>query len=398
MSIPASAPALPSRRASPVALFGGDVPTLLYSDPAKGGDQSVKINPEKLNVKFQWSTGQLNGVVPFNVTTQGVNATLTVTAQENNQAGDVEYSTLMLKSSSSVAIVMQPSIVTPTVTQTLSNVPLSHRLMTGSLPWPGLLPQTLYCLPKSAIQFYMQAQVSTVQVTPVMFGRRFAQCSADYTVRCRRRAEMLRHIHPYWIGPAGPGSSNGSGPTATANYPLNGANIFLPGNSSVTLTFPTKSNADFLMMCMLDDSTNGSIGTIGPPTNLYAQVTENYSGRALVNLPQLAQGANSTALGVSWTDFLAIPSVSVAGFPGDIRAFALQGQNCGWTHWVPRNTQITILFTNTNAGGVYLNPCLFGLCVYAEQTTSDTSAGSQKFRDMVQQGQDYVRWWQGGGA
>lgn len=397
MSIPASAPALPSRRGSPVALFGGDVPTLLYSDPAKGGNGSTTINPEKPNVKWGWIAATLNNAFPFNIQAGAtVVANLNISAADSSQSGDFEASTLNLKTSggsaAGVTHAIQPTIITPTITQVLSNVFLSGRLMTGALPFPGLFPQSIYLLPKSNMQFAIQSLSNSgaIAVSPVLFGRRFYQCSPNYTVRLRRRAEMLRTIHPYWIGPQDPSNASRTGP-----------NIVLPAfvsggqPSQVTLTFPTKSNADFLWVCNLDDSFLSGIQ--GPPTGLYANISENSSGRSLINTPQTSAGiANSTALGISWTDFLAIPSCSVTGFNSEIRAFSLAGQNCGWTHWIPRNSQVSITFYSTNASPISLNPCLFGFNVYAEQSTSYTSAGGEAYRDLVEQGQNFVKSWVSG--
>lgn len=145
--------------------------------------------------------------------------------------------------------------------------------------------------------------------------------------------------------------------------------------------FPRKSDADFLLCAMLDDSDNDA----GTEPSLFAQVSENITGRGLVDLPSTTN-AGGTALGVKWRDFLAIPSIRATGFPsgfpaGTVRAFSFANQYGGWSHLIPRNSQVVIRFTSTDASVVSIRVALFGYAIYAKEAPdrilSATDRGAQ---------------------
>lgn len=347
---------LPSRRPSPVALFGGDVPALLYSDPRKGGDGKTRINPDKLHAKWGWIAATLNNQFPITVGANAtVNANLTVGDQASSLQGDFEASTLLLQSTARLAVTAE--VRTPTFQRILSNINIPSNLMFGTSQFPGLLPMSIFCLPKSAWFFTLQdLSGSTNTVSPVIFGRRYDECSEEFTAQLHRRAEFLRWIHPYWIGPRDPSTAGLTGPEIT----IPAGNVT---PQSRTLTFQIPSSAGFLMTALLDDST--AVGGAEPV--IVAQFTENVSGRALANLPAQSTAAGGGMLGIDW-NLMACPTATVTGIVGGaIRAASLLSPQGGYTHLIPRNTQVTIKYTSFDANIITLRPALFGYLVYAEE-------------------------------
>lgn len=332
------------------SLFGRDVPSLLYSDPALGGDGSVSLNPAKGLVKWQWIAATLNGATPFAVPANGtVTANLSVASQSGQ--GDFEACALYWNAANNRRCAVRPYVNTAVVSRYLANDVICDRLMFGTSQLPGLLPQSIYCLPKTSWKFEIRdLSGSGETVQPVVFGRRFV----DRQDTRARRADFLNQMHPFWIGPVDPANAAQTGPEVT-----------LAANGQVQLTFQVPSDADFLCKFLLDDSTAAS----GNEPSLYAQVVENYTKRGLADLP-LSTVAASTNLGLHWRDFMACPSVSVTGFPGGVvRAASLGSPRGGFTHLFPRNTQVVIRFTSLDATAITLRVALFGWLVYGKEPT-----------------------------
>lgn len=376
------------KKRPPIALFGGDVPTVFYSDPDLGGDGRVRLNPDKANVKWQWISAALNGVSPFAV---GVGATLkanlTVRTAGGDQEGDFEAFSLLTRAVSAggahVRVAIQPQVNTPTINRFLSNQPISATLLSGTSQLPGVFLQAIYCLPKTSWKFDVQTLGATAAagVTIALQGRRFQNCSPCNTERLRRRAQHLQWFHPYWIGPQDPSQPLYTGPEVT-----------LAAGATATLTFPIPSDADFLMFGALDDSSSSG----GGEPSLYAQITLNDSQRGLVDLPAAsAAGANASQLGISWRDFLAIPTITGAtGFQlNKVNAYSLAPQSGRVTHLVPRNTQVVIKFISTETVNVItLRPALFGLLVYGRQPAGrQTSIDGIANRERITQGEEFLR-------
>lgn len=330
------------------ALFSRDVPTLLHSDPARGGDGSISLNPKKGLVKWNWIAAELNGVCPFVVAANQTEvASLAVESQSGQ--GDFEASTLLWQSTGRTAV--QPYVNTAVVNRYLSNGLISDRLIFGTAQLPMLLPQSIYCLPKSSWQFRIQdlsGLSNTIQ--PVVFGRRFI----DRQQTRARRADFLNQMHPYWIGPQDP-----------ANIAQSGPEIALAANGTVQLTFQIPSSADFLCKFVLDDSTSAS----GVEPLLYGDIVENYTKRSLTDVSTIGSTiTGSTNLGLQWRNFMACPTVSVTGFPGGvIRAASIGSPRGGYTHLFPRNSQVVIKFTSLDAAIITLRVALFGWLIYGKE-------------------------------
>lgn len=368
---------LPSRRGSPVALFGGDVPTLLYSDPRRGGDGRVRINPDKERVSWNWIAASLNGVHPFTIPTTATRiANLTIDAQGDRKAGEFEASTLLMTSSVS-RVAVTPTIYTPTLTRQLSNVNIESTLMFGTSQLPGLLPQSIFCMPKTSWRFLIQNLGEQTSVAPVVFGRRFDECGQAFREKLHRRAEMLQYCYPFWIGPQNPGDNNYTGPEFN----------LAPGQQAV-VTFPVDSNGDFLMLAMLDGSTYTD-GSGAGSVQVTADVTENVTKRSFINLP--SEGTN---LGLDWVQQLACPTVSVTGFPagGLIRAFSLRSPRGCWGTLVPRNTQVVIRFRSAeSANTITLRVALFGYMIQAQQPPDrHTSNDGAALREREIQAREFL--------
>lgn len=371
-----------------ISLFGGDVPTLLYSDPARGGDGQVRLNPQKANVKWQWVAAAMNGVTPINVATGATRkADLTVSATGGDEEGDFEVSTIMARAvnvaGAGVRVAIQPQVVTPTINRFLSNQPISAALLAGTSQLPGVFLQAIYCLPDTAWKFDVQnLSAAATDVTIALQGRRFQGCSPCNTERLRRRAQHLQWFHPYWIGPQDPSQPAYTGPEVTLG----------PGRTAV-LTFPVPSDADFLMFGALDDSSSSG----GGEPSLYANVTLNDSKRGLIDLPAAsAAAANASQLGISWRDFLAVPTITaVTGFQlARVPSYGLANNELGGiTHLVPRNTQVVITFISTETvNTITLRPALFGLLIYGRQPADrQTSIDGLANRERIAQGEEFLR-------
>jgi hypothetical protein len=355
---------------------------LLYSDPRKGGDGKTRINPDKLNVKFQWIAASLNQKFPITVPGLAtLKAQMTVGDQDGSAAGDFEASTILFASTNAGSpasrVAVTPEVRTPTLNRILTNINLSSNLISGTSQFPGLLPQTIFCLPKTSWFWTLENLGATSAiVSPVLYGRRSTECSKDYTEQLHRRAEFLRWVSPAWYGPNGP----------DPNY--NGPEINLLPGRSATVTFQIADSAGFLMTALLDDSSYTD-GTGGGNLSLYASFSENVSSRRLENLGAFSP-AGSSPLGIDWS-LMSCPTVSVAGIVGGkIRAFSLRSPKGGFTHMVDRNTQVTIKFTSTEAANtIVLRPALFGFSVYAEEspgrTLTSSNAANRERREQATQ-------------
>lgn len=375
------------RRPSPVSLFGGNVPTLLYSDPAKGGDGRTRINPDKCHVKWEWIAASLNSRFPFIVPAgKTLRAHLTVGAQAGKEVGDFEASTFnfrALNGTTPVRVAISPEVRTPVLNRILSNVNLSSYLVSGTSQLPGLLPCSIFCLPKTAWFFDCQNLSPTLDAScePVLFGRRYDECSPAFTQALHRRAEFLRWINPYWIGPEDPANA--------AAY--TGPEVLLGPGKTAILTFPVKSTAGFLMLALLDDSTYQD-GTGAGNLSLYADVSQNDSGRSYLNMGSSA-ASSSSPLGIDWS-LLSCPSPAVVGMPsgGVIRAFSLQSPLGGTTNYLRRNTQLTIKFTSTELSNtIVLRPALFGYQIFAEESSARMSVDFEANKERMQQAFAFLR-------
>lgn len=370
------------RRPRPISIFGGDVPTVLYSDPARGGDGTVRINPDKSTVQWRWISASVNGITPFALPSGAtLKASLTVPTTGGSDEGDFETAVLMSRAITGAGatgrIAIQPRVNSPTINRILANDVICHNLIAGTSQLPGVLPQAIYSLPKTSWDFVTENLAGAdLNVQLALHGRQFTGCSPCADPVYRARAEHLRWFHPYWIGPQDASQADYTGPEVT-----------LAANRSTNITFPIPSDADFLMLALLDDSTSAG----GGEPSLYAQVTENATSRGLVDLPNTNVGASS--LGISWRDFMAIPTVSVTGFPGGVvRAWSFAPNNGGIAHLVPRNTQIIIRFTSTEANAITLRVAIFGILVYGRQPEDrTTSMDGRGNRERVEQGEEFLR-------
>lgn len=343
------------------SVFDSDVPTLQYSDPALKGDGSVSINPAKHLVKWGWVAATYQGQTPIALPGKAYTSTaeasivadMTIDSQQG-AAGDFEVSTLMATSSG--RFMVRPRVNTGVIDRYLANQATCDRLIMGTSQLPGGIFRPVYNLPKSSWKFELGdlANAGTNNVAIVAHGRRFLD-RQRIDLR-RRRAESVKFMHPYWIGPFNP-----------SNPSLSGAEVTLSANTSIVLTFPIPDDADFLCRWILDDSTSAS----GVEPVLYGDLKENLSGRGLMDLPPTF-ASGSTNLGLQWRDFVACPSVSVTGMTslGLVKSFSTGAPRGKFTHLFPRNTQIVVRFTSLDASTITLRPCFFGYLVYQKEPAS----------------------------
>lgn len=347
-----------------VSLFGGDIPALLYDDPAQGGDGTYVVNPQKLDVKFQWQTGQVSQQFPFTLAAnQQTKFTVRINPEEGMR-GDTELCSFMLTSSDRVAVL--PYI--PILDKYLANTLIPSNLMFGTAQLPALMPSTLFNLPSTLWSFDIRelGGVSNT-VSPVFFGRRFLDRGKERITDQRRAAYLANFMHPYWLGPTS--AYNNTSSVAISPNPT----IAIPSGATVTVTYSVPSTADFDCRWILDDSTSSTAVEI---SELYAQsLTEGGSARGLIDVPP---GSN----GLPWRSFIASPTVPVTGFPsggsatatGGIRAASLPSPAGGWSHLFKRGTDIQIVFRSTDAGTITLRTALAGVLVYASDQLGAISA------------------------
>lgn len=378
----------PQIRTKPgISVFGGDLPTLLYSDPLLGGDGKTRLNPQKGAAKWLWLAADYQGATPMTLAAGDTRKMIaTVKTTGGNEDGDFEMSTILARSATAAGalarVAIQPYVKSKIINRFLSNQNVCHTLMSGVSQFPGSLIASPYLLPKTSIEYTVQNLSGvTATVSVAGFGRQWTDCQPCDREERRKHAEHLRWFHPYWIGPQDPSQPLYTGPEVSLG----------PGRTA-TLTFPMPSDADFLMYSMLDDSTSSG----GGEPSLYANVFHNDSQRGLIDLPSTTYNpAVSSALGISWRDFLAIPTCAgVTGFQqSKINAFGLAPQNGGWTHVVPRNTQLIVKFISTETvNTITLRPALYGLLVYGRQPADRlTSIDGLANRERVQQAREFLR-------
>lgn len=279
-----------------------------------------------------------------------------------------------------VRVAIQPYVNTPTCNRQLSNQVIPSSLIAGTSQFPGLFRAAIYCLPDTSWQFAVKNLdgALTATTTVALRGRQFHSCSPCASQEVRSRAQFLQWFHPYWIGPKDASSPSLSGPEVT-----------LAAQASQEITFPIPSSADFLMFGMLDDSTSEA----GEPA-LFAQIRHNDSQKGLVDLSGVIPPAGSSQLGISWRDFMAIPSATVTGIQGGrINAYGVAPNVGGLSHLVPRNTQVIIRFTNLNAAApITLRVALFGMLIYGEQPANrQTLVDGQANAERIAQGKEFLR-------
>ena len=383
-------PSIAQRKPLPVSIYGGDIPTLLYSAPELGGDGKTRLNPDKLLAKWRWiaaTFGNDNTVaIPASATRTLM---LEVKASGDRDQGDFEAVNILTRSADasnvSRRMAIRPYVNTPTCNRYLSNLAVPSTLISGVAQLPGVLRMGVYCLPKTSWQFETTNLDASNAITAqiVLHGRQFASCSPCASEKLRRRAMHLQWFHPYWIVPKDPTDDRYNGPEITLGV-----------STSQEITFPIPSDADFLMVGMLDDSSASD----GNAPEMVAQVRQNDTQKGLVDLsgavPAGVAGGASNQLGINWQNFLAIPSATVTGMSaGRVAAYSLAPSMAGITHLVPRNTQVVVRFTNLSASNtVTLRPALFGLLVYGRQPEGrDFSADGAAHRERIEQGEEFLK-------
>jgi hypothetical protein len=330
-------------------VWAPDVPTLLWSDPKDGGDGSYCLNADKGLVKWRFAPFRFQDRL-FPVA-MAANEEAEFNLQVGGGAGsrgDYQVGALMLTSTNAQRVAVRPYVASP-FDKYLSNVLISANLMFGTAQLPALLPSPIYSLAKTDWRVTVRNLVAAPNtVSAVSWGRKFIDRGRELCADQRRKAELLAHAWPYWIGPQHMEAAF-TGPQVT----------LLPG-AQIDLRFPIPSFADFLARWILDDSTS----TTGLEPLLDAQIMEDDTTRGLVDLAGVAG-----LQGLRWRDFMACPTVTIAGFPsgGVIRAASLGFPRGGWTHLFKRRSAIVVRFTSADPGTITLRTCFQGWLLNAEE-------------------------------
>ena len=351
-----------------------EVPTLLYSDPATGGNGQYCLNEDKALVRWRWIPATFEGNrFPITFSADEYNELQIQIGASAGTRGDTEIAALLMTTTLGRRVAVQPVVSSP-VDKQLSNILIPSNLMFGTAQLPGLMPSSIYSMANTTWRFRVKNLVALPNVvSAAVWGRKFKDNEREQVADIRRTAELMNCAWPYWIGPF-----SQSDPTMT------GPEVTLPAGRSVTLRFPAPSSADFLAKWILDDSTS----TTGLEPLLVASIQEEDTGRTLIDFPS----------GISWRDFLACPTVTVAGMPsgGIIRAMSLGSPRGGWTHLIPRTSAWNITFKSNDSGTITLRPALAGWCLNAKEPegrhySNDAAAKAERVQHARDMGSNPVK-------
>lgn len=331
-----------------------DVPTLYYADPARGGDGSYVVNGNKADVQWRWRSAASNqiysvplpagGLTPGFVALPGpvVDAVIDFSAQGGG-SGDSEVQHFWGNTVSGRRFAVQPKMGPP-VNKYICNVPISSNLVFGTAQLPGYLSSPLKAWANSDLRFNAQSLGNHAEVLNLgAFVRAYDDTGCPEAGDCRRRAwlEEVNGFLPGWIGPQD-----------RVNADLTGPEIQIPpyyyGNPTIDIRFPGFTDCDFLAEFLLDDSTS----TTGMEPLLSAVLIEEDTRETLTD------GTS----GISWRDFMACPTVNVAGFPsgGTIRAMSLKTPRGGWSQQVRRTSAMVLRVTTSDPGIVTFRAAIHG--------------------------------------
>lgn len=320
-----------------------DVPTLFYSDPRRGGDGSYVVNGNKADIQWRWRSAALNQVYAVALPASGapVDAVVDFGAQGAG-SGDSEVQHLWGNTVSGRRFAVQPQMGTP-VNKYLSNGPISSSLVFGTAQLPGYLSSPLKCWANSDLKLNARSLTGLAETVNLgAFCRTYDDSGCQEAGDCRREAwlEDLRDYLPGWLVPLD-----------KVNDDLSGPQVFIPPNGDVDLRFPPFTDGDFLAAWFLDDSTSST----GLEPVLSVSIFEEDTREFLTDWNA----------GISLRDFVACPTVNVAGFPGGgtIRAMSLKSPRGGWTHQIRRTSALIVRLSSQDPGTITYRGAFHGWTV-----------------------------------
>lgn len=326
-----------------------DVASVLYADPAKGGDGSYHVNGEKENIQWRWRYAQFaQGGLSTTLPANGNERDLIVDLGAQGVSGDSEIAYFWARESGANRRFAVRPQVGPPLNQYLSNVFISSNLVFGTAQLPGYLPSPIYAYLNSDVIFKTQSLGGVAETVEAGVFCRTWVGKDDF--ESRRAAHETPYV-PMWIGPE-----------SKMNPTLSGPEVSIPPGGTVVLRFPAPYDADFILAWILDDSTS----TTGSEPSMSALIRDEASREQLIDLPQ----------GLDWRTFLACPTVTVTGMPtgGVVRAMSLKSPKGGWTHRIPRTSSLEVTITSTDAGTITFRAALLG---WAIKTQNMAQAGGR---------------------
>ncbi|MCC6752045.1 MAG: hypothetical protein IT371_30615 [Deltaproteobacteria bacterium] len=295
-----------------------DIPALIQ-DPCSG---TVFLNPVKGDVDSYYMSNvpHPTGITaPFG--TQ--QCSLTPPLLQGNQ-GDMEIVKLM-----SVSTGRFSALITDTWTnRQYMNKPVSSNMVFGTSQLPFGLYETIF-LPATTS---LAVQVTDMSGAPndvriVAHGRRFmGNCGGKAALQS---PFMSRRTHPYWLT-----FDRGAEVTVDAGAV----------NAQFTMTVP--SSADFLCWLVMDDS------TVSAEDAITVRILEGTSGQILMDRA------------LSLRQFVASPTVPVAGFPGGVVRSTAFPFAWTFTHLFKRATQVIVEVTNSAGVPQTLRMAFHGQLIY----------------------------------
>lgn len=304
-----------------------DIPAILQ-DPRTG---QVFVNPRKLTAKWFWLSSLSSSLgLPVTIPASGQADMTIMSPLEDQGSGDFEVVKLMSDSEGDFSARLTNTLTNRNLT---NNTFIPKNCMFGTSQLPAVLFETLFLMATVPMAVRLQdLSAADNDTTIVCAGRRFMGCGPRESLV---QPFMSRNTTPFWV-------------TFDQQEATTGG-VTVDANSTQEFTMTIPSAGDFECWLVMDDSA----------TAYDVRILEGRSARSLMDAALAAK------------TFVASPTVTVAGFPGNtVRAvsfpFALT-----FTHLFKRNTQITFQLTNATGAPITVKLVLHGRLIYYNECPGD---------------------------
>lgn len=295
-----------------------DVPALIQ-DPCTG---AVYMNPSKSFVKWFYLSGN---PFPLPLPADGQLPVTITPPLENGSDGDMEVVKMTSTSTGRFGVMIEDTVTN----RRFMNQPVANNLVFGTSQMPFTLFESIW-LPAST---NLQVQCSDLSGAPndiriVTEGRRFIGCGPKEQLWS---TFFSRRTHPYWL---------------TFD---NGPEVTVEAGATLAFTMTVPAAGDFNCFSIMDDSSG----------DYEMKILENSSGRSMMGGP----GENGQAF-ISAQNFVASPTVSVAGFPGGVVRAASLPHTWTFSHVFKRASQVVIVITNPGGAPIDVRLAFHGQMIY----------------------------------
>lgn len=314
-----------------------DIPALIQNpcDP-----EQIFLNTAKRNAQWIYLASSPYPAALSNADSV-TNLSITPPLDEGN-SGDAELVYLMSTSTDRFGIQLSDTWTN----RKYSNGFVANNLVFGTPTAPFVLYESWFLPATTSLTAIVQNLGSgSNDVRIVAAGRRFTgSCGPKALLQ---RPFINRKTHPYWL---------------TFD---NGPEVTLAASTTTSYTMTVPSSADFLCWAVMDDS------TVTAEDAVTVRILEGTSGRILMNQA------------LSLRQFVAAPTLSVSGFPGNTLRAAGFPFTMMFTHLFPRNTQVIIEATNSAVSAQTLRIAFHGQLIY--NTPCDPTYPNPENTRMLQQ-------------